>query len=71
MGHKPGDDVNVLHYTHTSLKEKAALVAALVYKLPDIVKLDIDYSIKSVGLALTKKIGSRHGLEDMGPLNDD
>ena len=71
MGHKPGDDVNVLHYTHTSLKEKAALVAALVYELPDIVKLDINYAIESVGLALGNKIGSRYGLEDMGPLNDD
>ncbi|MEO8599384.1 MAG: site-specific integrase [bacterium] len=71
LGHKPGDDVNVAHYTHTSAIEMAALVSAVDYKLPVIAKFDIEFAVAQISLSLTKKCGSRRGKEDLGPLNDD
>lgn len=69
MGHKPGDDVNVRHYTKATPKETAALVNMLDFGLPKIAKFDIEFGLGQVMAAGGKKSGSRHGREDMGPLN--
>ena len=69
MGHKPGDDVNVRHYTKATSEEMAALVNVLDYGLPKIAKFDIEFGLRQVMVAGGNKDGSRHGREDMGPLN--
>lgn len=68
MGHKPGDDVNVTHYTSTSVPEMRTLIDGVIYELPTIAKFDIDYAIAQVTVALGKKEGDRKGREDLGPL---
>ncbi|MCF8167201.1 MAG: site-specific integrase [Rhodoferax sp.] len=69
LGHKPGDDINVLHYTHTTMLEKAEVVGGVTYNLPKINKIDLEFAISQIRVALEKKQGVRHGHEDMGPLN--
>jgi len=69
IGHKPGDDVNIRHYTSASLEEMAALVSGVAYELPTIAKFDIEFGLDRVAFALTNKVAWRRGKEDMGPLN--
>jgi hypothetical protein len=71
LGHKPGDDVNVKHYTSTTPEEKLALLRGLTYDLPQIAKLDIDFAISQIYVSLASKKGERSGREDMGPLNEE
>ena len=71
LGHKPGSDVNVKHYTSTTPEEKSILVHGLRYDLPLIAKLDINFAIDQIRTALGNKDGKRFGREDMGPLNDE
>jgi integrase len=67
LGHKPGDDVNVMHYTDASVGEAAALVNAISFELPEIKPFDIAYGVAQVKIALDRKQGDRKGKEDMGP----
>jgi len=69
MGHIPGKSVNTKHYTHITMAEMYALVAGMQYDLPPIAKLNIDFAIECVQVALGKKKDERQGREDMGPLN--
>lgn len=69
LGHKPGDDVNVKHYTSATPEEKLTLVRGLHYELPHIARLNIDFAIGQIRAALANKDGKRSGVEDMGPLN--
>ncbi|WP_180338550.1 site-specific integrase [Janthinobacterium sp. 61] len=69
LGHLPGESVNMKHYTHITMLEMYALIAGIHYDLPPIAKLDIDFAIKCVQVALGKKKDDRQGREDMGPLN--
>lgn len=69
MGHAPGDDVNVRHYTTITTNEKAALLIAAAHALPNISPLDIDFAVEQTALALKKKNAERRGREDMGPLS--
>ena len=71
LGHKPGEDINVLHYMATTSTEMLALINAVTYDLPEIAKFDTSYAINQIRVALAKKKGDRHGHEDMGPLNND
>jgi integrase len=71
MGHKPGDDVNVQHYTSTTPKEMLALVQGLKYDLPPLAKLDVSFAIGQIRVALDNKDDNRRGREDMGPLNEE
>ena len=71
LGHKPGDDVNVKHYTSTTLEEMLALIRGLSYELPQISKLDIDFAISQIYVSLASKQGQRSDREDMGPLNEE
>jgi hypothetical protein len=70
MGHTPGQHVNVRHYTTITTAEKAALLSAATYALPDITPLDIDFAVAQAAQALQTKRPDRRGREDMGPLND-
>lgn len=69
MGHTPDGGVNELHYTRATPQEMAALVNVLDYGLPKIAKFDIAFGLGQVMAAVGNKDGSRHGREDMGPLN--
>lgn len=70
-GHElPGaaSDANAAHYTRTRIAEKAGMVNAVSFELGTIERFDIAYGIGQVAIAINNKIGSRQGLEDMGPL---
>lgn len=69
MGHAVGDDVNVMHYTATTLAEMQELMAGLFYDLPQIEKFNVEMGVQAVRAALLKKQGDRRGREDMGPSN--
>ena len=69
IGHQLGDDVNIKHYMTTSMGERLALMSGVVYELPEIARLDIDFSMRQIRTALANKAGERRGREDMGPLN--
>ncbi len=71
LGHKPGDDVNVRHYTTTTPEEMLALISGLAYDLPAIAKFDIDFAVGQIRVALSNKEAERRGREDMGPLNEE
>lgn len=67
MGHLPGSDVNVRSYMDTPKAEMARLMAALRFDIPQPAAFDIEYGLEQVARALKKKMGDRHGKEDMGP----
>lgn len=63
------EDVNGKHYTSAAMSEKLRFVSGLRYDLPKLAKFDIDFGVGQVRVAINKKTGSRHGIEDMGPLS--
>ena len=69
LGHMSGSDVNTNHYTNTTPEEMKALINGIAYDLPEIARFDIVYAVNQIKIAVGKKKDSRHGKEDMDPLN--
>ena len=67
MGHQQAEDVNTQHYTSSSIGEAASLVNAVSFDLPPIARFNADAGINSVKYALSRKLGDRRDVEDMGP----
>ena len=68
MGHQPGTSVNELSYLDDRVPDAAYIfMRVLDFQLPAIVPFDLEFGIKAVIDAQSRKLGERRGGEDMGP----
>lgn len=66
MGHETSSDANTAHYTHATLKEKAAMVHAMTFDLPPVRPFDIAFGVDQVAIALKRKKKAGKGKESIG-----